>query len=71
MLCLHRALTGKYNSCVCWGGAGICFMACVSLCLFSGQHLVEDGSLRPNLPGAGHSRVWWQPSLQMGQRRRL
>lgn len=57
MLCLHWALTGKCNSCARWRGAGICFIACVSLCLFSGQHLVEDGSLRPNLPGVGHSRV--------------
>lgn len=46
MLCLHWALTGKCNSCARWRGAGICFIAwCVSLCLFSGQHLVEDGKV--------------------------
>lgn len=27
VLCLHWALTGKCNSCACWRGAGICFIA--------------------------------------------
>lgn len=59
MLCLHWALTGECNSCARWRGAGICVTAWrVSLCLFSGQHLVEDGSLMPNLPGLGRSWVW-------------